>query len=98
MLDDNVAGDTGDAITEFAAVVVGGADVAVAIAVAAATVAILQPLLLLWLWWLLLLVLLWQVADGDDASVGDDDGQGCQLEEAVVEVLGANDKDDDEGG
>lgn len=47
-------------------------------------------------------MLLWQVADGDDDSVGDD-GQDCQLVDVVVvvvfeEVLGADDDGDDEGG
>lgn len=46
---------------------------------------------------MLLLVLLWQVADGDDDSVGDD-GQDCQLVDVVVVVLGADDDGDDEGG
>lgn len=49
-----------------------------------------------------MLVLLWQVADGDNDSVGDD-GQGCQLDDVLVvvvfvEVLGADDDGDDEGG
>lgn len=46
-------------------------------------------------------MLLWQVADGDDDSVGDD-GQDSQLVDVVVvvfvEVLGADDDGDDEGG